>query len=380
MLRVQRALLAELLVVFLLTLAVATSVVFAGFMVYLVNETAGLATPFVFDLLGALLPVALSYSVPFAWLAATSMVVGRMQGDHEIMALRVTGLHVRALVWPVAAVSALLAVGLMAFNADVVPASQRSIKEGTDRFVPMFLNALKGVRRSLVLGEGRLSFDSYDPQEGSFRDVEIDLRDRVDGRLLQKLVFDRVRIARVPSPDDPEGKVEFSLAGGGNVIYAEGTEGPEMRAAQDGTLLQLGSLESVGASTFFNETFGRFRYQPRAKELGVSELLYAAERGGLPRADERSALGFVHQRLSLGASPFPLGLFSMAIALLLPPGGRRVRDFLACFVPALLLFFPLFLAGGSIGRAGLPIWVGYWLPNLVLGAGAAGLLAWAFRR
>jgi lipopolysaccharide export LptBFGC system permease protein LptF len=379
MLRVQRALLGELLLLFLVTLVITTAVVFAGFMLYLVNETEGLAAPFLLDLLGFLVPVALSYSVPFAWLAATAMVVGRMQGDQEIMALRTAGIHVRTLVAPVAAVAAVLALSLMAFNAYVVPASQQSLQAGRDRFVSMFLNALKGVRRSLVLGEGRLSFDSYDPSDGTFRDVEVDLRDPQDSTLRQKIIGTRVRIQRVPSREDPEGKVEFQLDGGGHVLLVGSLEGPEANA-QPETHLQLGSLESIGASTFFNDSFGRARYQPRPKELGVTELLYAAERGGLHSADERTALGFVHQRLSLGASPFPLGLFAMAMALVLPPGGRRVRDFLVCFVPALLLFFPLFLAGGSIAKAGLPIWVGYWLPNLVLFAGAVGLLAWAFRR
>jgi hypothetical protein len=57
-----------------------------------------------------------------------------------------------------------------------------------------------------------------------------------------------------------------------------------------------------------------------------------------------------------------------------------VRDFIVCFLPSVILFFPLLLAGHTLARTGWPAWLAMWSSNLVLGVGALGLLAVAFRR
>jgi hypothetical protein len=69
------------------------------------------------------------------------------------------------------------------------------------------------------------------------------------------------------------------------------------------------------------------------------------------------------------------------MALLLKPSGRRVRDFLAAFLPATLVFFPLYLASPAMAAAfpGAP-WVAMWSADLVLLAMATGLLVAAGRR
>ena len=69
------------------------------------------------------------------------------------------------------------------------------------------------------------------------------------------------------------------------------------------------------------------------------------------------------------------------MALLLPPTGRRVRDFLLCFLPPVLLYFPLYLVSYSTGGGGIvPEWLAIWSANIVVGALGFGLLAWAYRR
>ena len=85
--------------------------------------------------------------------------------------------------------------------------------------------------------------------------------------------------------------------------------------------------------------------------------------------------------MSLGGSAFFLGLFALAVMLLLPPSGRRVRDFMLCFLPAVLLFFPLHMTGPSIARATpLEPWMAMWLPNILMFTISMVMLAIAFRR
>jgi lipopolysaccharide export LptBFGC system permease protein LptF len=89
----------------------------------------------------------------------------------------------------------------------------------------------------------------------------------------------------------------------------------------------------------------------------------------------------LHGRLAAGLAPLFMGLFAMGMALLVPAAGRRVRHFLLGFLPPVLIYFPLFLAGPYLGRVGtLPAWLVMWLPVFVVGLAGSVLLALAYRR
>jgi lipopolysaccharide export system permease protein len=378
LLRIQRAFLGELLLVFALVGAITTGVVFAGFTLAIVAEAEGLATQFLPGLIVNLLPMALAYSIPFSWLAATCIVVGRMQAEQEVTALKVAGLHLKALVLPAAAVGLLLGIFGMAFDAYVVPQAQRRLRSGLRERLHVFLNALKGVDRGIVLGSGRLSFGSYDPSDGSFRDVEIDRRGP-EGTLEQKVIARRVWIQRVEvGEEDPE-EVEFRFEDA-FLVNLRSVGSMDVRWQGPPSKIQLAHLERLGASTLFNEALQLGRELSRPKDMTFPELLYAVERGDLARAEPHVSREWMHRALSLGASPFALGLFALAVALALPASGRRVRDFIVAFLPAVLLFFPLFLLGQTLARSGVPTWLGMWSPNLLLLLLSGVLLAVAFRR
>ncbi len=329
------------------------------------------------DLMPSLVPVAFAFSLPFAWLAAVALGVGRWVADQECTAVRACGVHLRTIVWPVAAAGALLGLFSMVFNGYLVPQIHRDVRAGLKDYVPRFLASLESAERSVLLQNGRLSFDRYDPAEGAFVGVELDRR-RPDGRLEQKAIMRRFHLEQMRE----------SAAGLGLVLHLEEawvlTEregGTEVEGWQRGVPFAMGRVERVGLSTLFNEFFGTSRWLYKPKDMLLPELCYVVERGGVARGSAREALVALHGRLVLGAGTFFLGTFALAVALLLPPSGRRVRDFMACFLPAVLVFFPLYLAGPSLTRTlPLPAWTVMWAPNLLLGAVTLGLLAWAYRR
>ena len=115
--------------------------------------------------------------------------------------------------------------------------------------------------------------------------------------------------------------------------------------------------------------------------MTMPELAYAVARGGVMTGTTKRALIALHGRLSLGASCFFLSFLAISIALLLPASEHRVRDFLICVIPAVLIFTPLFIAGPSIARRDVfsPA-VSMWLPNMVLFVLGSLLLWRAFRR
>jgi len=376
MLRFQRALLAELLLIFVGVLGVVTAVIFAGITLRLVGKGQGSGMGLLLELLPSLLPLALSFSLPFAWLAAVTMVLGRWVADHEIMALRSAGLHLRAVALPVLALGALLTAFTVYLGAYEVPDSQQAMRAGVRRYLPMFLSSLRNVDRTVTLNNGRFSFSHY--ADGAFHDVELDRR-KPNGALEMKVMARRVTIRRATELGGQDAlQFQFEDA---FFLHATASGEPAVDYRGDQSTLQMGSVKQIGMSVLFNEFFGTRRFMQRPRDMDLPDLAYASQRGGVWRGSPYRVEKALHGRLALGFAPFVLGLFATAVALLLPATGRRVRDFLLGFLPPVLLYFPIYLAAHSTGGSGtVPVWTAMWSANLVVGGLGFLLLAWAYRR
>lgn len=377
MLRIQRALIVELLFVFVLVTSAVTGAVFLGITMRFVYQGGGaLGSSLLFALLPKLVPTALSYSVPFSWLAATALVLGRWVSDHECVAIKSAGVHLRAIVVPLLALGSLLGIGGILYNLYEVPQANREVQASLKDFLPQFLSSLRGADRSVSFDNGRLSFDRWDESRGAFVAVEMDRRDH-RGELREKAVMESLRLEQV---GQEQGELGLSLDLSQAYLFT--TQQGEVSAAwRNHAPFVMGRVERVGASQLFNQFFGIQRFLHRPRDMVLPELAYGAARGGIARGSAQEVDLAFHGRMALGASAFFLGFFSLSVALLLPPSGRRVRDFMLSFLPAVLLFFPLHMTGPAIARAtSFPPWVAMWAPNLALAAVAVVLLGLAFRR
>ncbi len=375
MLRFQRALLGELLFIFLGVLAVVTTVIFGGLTIRLVAKGQGTGVDLMLELLPSMLPLTLSFSIPFSFLASVSLVIGRWVGDQEIMALKAAGLHLKVVALPVLAVAAVLSVMTTALNAYYVPESQRAVRADVQRYLPVFLTSLRRVDRTVTLNHGRFSFSRY--ADGAFWNVELDRRNP-DGELDMKVLARKVTIWSTSEGEDTDA-LEFLFEEANVVRAASGSDtviegNPRLR-------LQLGRVEKIGASVLFNEFFGTRRFLERPRDMTLPELLYAEARGGVWRGSTYRINRALHGSLALGLAPIVLGLFALSVSLLLPPTGRRVRDFLLGFLPPVLLYFPIFLAGHSMGGSDqVPQWIAMWAADVIVGGLGFVLLLVAFRR
>ena len=375
MLKFQRAMLGELLFTFLGVLSVVTAVVFAAVTLQLVYKGEGVGLRLMGELLPHLMPIALSYSLPFSWLAAVTLVLGRMSADREITALRSAGLHLRVIVVPAMTLGIVVSVISLLFNGYIVPDSQRTLREGLRRYVGVFLNSLKDVDRRVTLEHGRFSFSRY--EGGAFHEIELERRGW-DGGLEFKIIAKKATI-HAPAEGEAQDKLGFVLYEA-YVLRPTETGAPEVNFYKK-TELAMGRFEQVGFSVLFNEFFGTRRFVERPKDMALPDLLYADLRGGVWRGSLRRVQVSLHGRLAAGLAPFVMGLFAMGMALLVPAAGRRVRHFLLGFLPPVLIYFPLFLAGPYLGRQGtLPAWFVMWLPVVVVGGAGMVLLAKAYRR
>lgn len=376
MLRLQRALLTELVVVFGFIALVVTGCVFLGSTVQLLGESGGaLGSDIIVDLLPRLLPTAFAWSLPFAWLAAVALVMGRLSADQELTALSSAGVRMRTIGGPVVAMGAVLAVVAMAFNGYVVPTARRDMRSMLNEVLPRFLSSLGGAERSIHLNQLRMSFDRY--ENGVFHNVELDKRTD-DGVLLAKFFAGRLRL--VAAEQAGEG-ADLRLHLEDSLMLGAAQKGGVETTPSPTVSLPMGAVESIGFSTLFNDLLGAGPFEYKAKDMTLNELAYVDARGGVARASALLARTQFHGRLVLGASTLAFTLFTLGVMLVVPATGRRVRDFNLCFLPCMGVFFPLYVLGPTLTRSqGVPAWLAMWLPIFVLGGLGVALLLASRRR
>ncbi len=368
--RIQRAILLELATLFLLALLVTTAVMFAGLTFQVMGNTQGMEVRFLLALLPPLLPLALAYAIPYAFLLSVSLVYGRMAADRELIALRISGVHPRVIVMPAVALGAVLSLATFACTGWLVPESAHVMRRQRENLVDLFLGQLAGADRTVTLQKFRLSFGSYEPAErpgglGTFRDFELDRRSR-QGELLQKLLGPEARFRR------HGGELQI-LA---DQAYAFG-EDPAGGAKVTGgpARLEVGHVEALGATAEFNDVLGRERFEAKAKDLSLTDLLYLVGRGDTVTTRHARTSTELHGRLAAAFAPLVFGLMAAAVCLHLSPRSLRLLGFLLAFLPALLVHFPLLVAGKSLAIGGtLPAWLGMWGGDLVLFAAGLFLL------
>lgn len=377
MLRVQRHLLVELLVTLTLTQFVVTIVLFTALCLNTMGRLQGLEFTFLLSLLPPLVPLAISFSLPFAYLITVALVYGRFVSDRELVALRIAGVHPRVAAAPALALGAVLALAAFWLLGWVLPEGARATLVRTHDAAEQFLGQLASSHRAVSTSRMRLSFDRYDPGGGGgtgvFRDFEMDVRLGEAGRPL-KLLGQELRLGR---GDDGSILIHSPEA------YALTIDPPTGSLEQDRgpKAMNVGYVERLGAATGFNDLLGASRVEVKSAGLPLPDLLYLMQRGDTPKVPYRRSSTELHGRLSSAALPLLFAWVSVGIAFQLSPRARRLAGFLLSFLPVVLAYLPLSVAGRSLADAGrLPATVGMWGPDVVLLALGAVLHLRAHRR
>jgi len=74
-------------------------------------------------------PYSLMFTVPWGFLSAVLLVFGRLSSDHEITSLRVAGISLHRIAAPVFVLAALLSLGSLWLNLNVVPNSKANVTQ-----------------------------------------------------------------------------------------------------------------------------------------------------------------------------------------------------------------------------------------------------------
>ena len=377
---ISRYVLRELLQVFLVALAALTLFMLV---VGLVREAQaqGLGLVQILMLVPYVLPEAMRFAVPGTMLFAAASVFGRMSAANEITALKAAGVSPLAVIWP--------AVGL----ALVVS------------FVSVWLNDVAvswgrdGVRRVVVESVEQIIYGRL-RQQRSYSTAQVSINVKgVDGR---KLIRPTLSFASGPSG------APATVSAAEAEMRADAAKGTLVVTFRDGTL-HMGDVQASFPDTIVREVPLDSVSRKKTTATSPSELALAAIPGEharmLARREEleqvaagKRAMAILTGRLE-GVSPAAVeterqarlvvegrinrlalepwrrwanGFSCLCFVLVGAPMAIRMRNadfltsFFLCFLPILVVYYPVFMLGVDGAKDGRLPPVAVWMGNLLI--------------
>ena len=395
----QRYVMGEVLRAFLLALLTITTI-FVLFVIMAEASKKGLTPGDIIRLVPYTMPVSLPYTVPVALLFAVTVVYGRLAGDNEIVAVKACGLSALTVLKPSLFLGMVLGALLLFASYEVIPRSN-------------------SYAQKIVLGNLEEMFYKVLKKEREFNNPAwpffIRVRD-VDDKVLLGAIFKH----RSGGPDKPNSFDAQVMADRATIAFDLDAQPPVAHVSLWGSRSQSSGPNPqelhVNGKHIDIPIPGAGRFNdlpPKIQEMTYSEMVAQQAKYLTLIRDERrrQAVGAAfwiasgrvgrvdwphirdasndYQRWQRKYSEletekhlrFALACGCLFFVLLGAPVGilfaRRdfLSAFISCFVPIIVVYYPLTLAGVNLGKDGIlsPL-LAVWAGNLVLGL-AAGFIA-----
>lgn len=325
---------------------------------------AGVPVALVWQILAALIPNVLSFTVPMAMLAGTMIGYSRMGSDSELVALRAAGVGTWRLVWPVLLLGALFSCATLLIVFELMPDGARTLRRAGLRAALYKLDSPIEPRSFNAEIPGYVVYvRDGDKEQGRWGRVFIYSRDQDGATHLVTARSGRIDAAAEQSELLLNDAVATKLPSAATAVTSTANAAAaNTAAAQEGAreyvterLAQLRIVFNTGRQAVLERLR---RDEPEPEEMGWRELWeYAAGRGG---QEGRDAILMLHKRLTLSASPMVFALLGAALGLHVRKGGRGMGVLLS--LGALVAYYLLSLIGEQLARAGtIPVIPGAWL-------------------
>ena len=367
--RIDRALLAEALPALMFGALLYSILAVTSTTLPRLTWLAGASVPELLRWLAAQLPTALAQTMPIAMVLAVLLTFGRMEGDKELLALRAGGVALGRIIAPMLVLGALATAGTLAVYQWVTPRTHAWVATEYWRMTAGGTGLFRLAGQALPVGEFALTFDRT-AGRGS----------RIEGVRIERWEGERLTLVRADSAVFQG--TDLILRGYRTQIFDLAALDREAASATE-RLRDLVRLDnrapgpdatlrlSVGVSE--DELVSRFSrggFEDARSLTGLAEAWDATEAGDT----ERRTAGVLFMRRL--AEPFA-NLVLLLVALPLSLGwarGRGVAFGLSLVVT--LAWYLLSTLGQFAAQSGsLPVTVGPWIANAVLGGIGLILLA-----
>ncbi|MCG3135246.1 MAG: hypothetical protein HMLKMBBP_02770 [Planctomycetes bacterium] len=347
--RLQRYLLRELLLSFLLIALIVTALFFAAAMLSFLRQYSELSLGSVLRAAPYILPLSFPVTLPLSFLVACLLTFGRYADDNEFLAHQMAGIHPWHAAAPALMVAVLIAAGTMKLNTDVIPFATLAKKEVARSEVREVLRKIDDPSRTAIrCEEFEMSWTGRGPQ--GLRDVVISWeqapedgeKDAKPVRRTARAAHARVDVARI---DD--GLFVLDLDDFEMQVPDDGG-GPGRRLVEARRQLAL-SVDQLTGEPESMKLKG-------VDELSSAQILYQVRRGvdrqGADVVDyRRRLLTDFWKRIAVALSPIAFAVVGAGLGL---AGGRgsRMAALLTAIVVALVLYYPILLGGAALSKKG----------------------------
>lgn len=397
----------ELVKVFLMSLGTVTGLLVTVPLFQQASQM-GLSLSQVIEAIPLFVPNMLPYTIPATTLFASCVVYGRLSHDNEVVAIKAAGVHLFNILKPALLLGLITTALTAALYHTVIPLSQQLLyKQLLSDPEELLYNML---RRDRTLRHPNMPYVIYvkDVQGKRLIDVVLKKRAKVkDPKTGQEVFYGydftvRIREARL-RVETAEGKLYIDPDR--SVFYDKNTSGetagtgPYSMDLPDG----LNGKDKVRISAMTWEDLpvrlGELREDLEVKLAAREENRKNGENS--PRLEVRAAAqkedmayrfqietlertirnteGEFYQRPALAVGCLLFALVGCPVGIW-ANRADYLSTFVICFLPAVFLYYPLQFAGGGLSRDGkVPLWFGYWMANIAIGA-IALVLNWRLLR
>jgi lipopolysaccharide export LptBFGC system permease protein LptF len=366
LLRLQRYLLAELLVSFALVLLIVTGIISAVMMIQMLHRFPELSVVALVQVVPFVLGLALTMTTPLAFLIASLLTYGRFADDNEYLAFQMGGISPRHAAAPALLAAACISIATLALTCDANP-------------------LLKGRMKAIARGQIREQVERMrSPSVTSVRinDMEMSWKDR-DGDWFRDVFL--TYTTETASKDGSE-KTKVTNQTHAERAMVKVTDETPMRlmiTLVGGNVPGRSDTLDVGRQDVVID-LGEDRADTKSKDERRSAELYyrmvrlepalGPQRQTAAWHEWRLNAGEYWRRVAIGLAPLALAFLAVPLGLLVRSGSRAVALVVALVV-ALPVYYLLFQWGDNLARADvLPPALGLNLSNLVVAVAGIGML------
>jgi lipopolysaccharide export system permease protein len=399
----QRYVMAEVARAFSLALLTITAV-FVLLTVMTRAASAGLGPYEILRLIPYMIPSSLPYTVPVSLLFAATVVYGRLASDNEVIAVKTAGLSAMVLIWPSIFVALILSLTLSHLSATMIPRSADSAKKVVyQNLEDFFYKMLKKERvfdvktwpffikvedvRDRVLIKATFKKRSEKPEQALAIPRGLDAEDPVAYDMViqaskatikfdfehgkVRVYFENANIRKAAS-DLTEGTlretpIEFDIPGKGQLETSKMIEEmtvDEMRAKEadyrEKIMLER-KRQAVAAAWYIGS--GRLSLVQWG-EVQAAFSKYDYWNGEINKFQTE-----IQMRVAMAWGSLFFVILGAPVGILF---ARRdfLSAFISCFMPIIVVYYPIILFGVNLGKEGIVSPYCVWAGNLVLWAAA----------
>lgn len=398
----------ELVRVFLLSLAGLTGLFLLAGLIQQATQM-GLSPGQVLQAIPLFIPSTLPYTIPATTLFASCCVYGRLSHDNEVVAIKAAGVHLFRILRPALVLGAVTAGVTAGIYHTLIPRTQQLLQQQVlEDPEEVLYNTL---RRDRCIRHNNFPYVIYVKDVQGRRLIDVVLKRRVkvkDPRTGTEtfLGYDFVARAREARLRVDVDTGVLSIDPDRFVIYDKNTQGvtqstgpiqvdlPENLTGKDikSRPMALTWDELPGRAAVLRAEQAKIEAQRQEAVRAASRETNAEARRLLLAQDRhyKAQIENVDRNLRNVEAEFwmrpGLAAGCLVFALIGCPVGiwanrsDYLSTFMICFLPTVFVYYPLLLAGSNMGKDGrLPLGLGCWLANIVVGA--AGLvLTWRLLR